>query len=325
MKRMVAVFASVVSVLALSLALCGCSSSTYSPEKKEATVTSPAIAQEGVLRVGVNSSNAPFSAQVSGGIVGLDVDVAAALADEMGLTLEIVDVGTDSEGALKEGTVDIIMSVDSTDTAATCWTSDPYIDSAVALFATDENATMPKKGDKNLTIEAQTSSMSAWEVSNQFGDEAMKGVSDLKTAFSDLSSGKTAYSAADAVIGSYVAHSNSIEAHIVGIMETPSGYCVGVGSDNENLQKAVAAALKSLSDKGIVSVIEKKWLGMALDMSKLAVSEGANDASAYEESDSESDSEKDSSEEVMSEENAGVGEVGSNAAIIEDDGSGNSF
>lgn len=310
MKRIIRIALAAVAVLAVSLALVGCSSapSGFTPEKKKAAVSSPAIAQDGVLRVGVNSSNAPFSAQVSGGIVGLDVDVAAALADQMGLTLEIVDVGTDAEGALDQGTVDIIMNIASTDTAVTCWVSDPYINSSVALFATDKDAKMPK-GDSKDVIEAQASSMSAWEVSNQFGDDALTTVSDLKTAFADLSEGKAQYAAADAVIGSYVAHSNNIDAHIVGIMETPTGYCVGVKSDNKDLQTAVSEALKALGENGTISVIEKKWLGTDIDMSKIEVSEGAS---------SDSGEKADAPAEEITTEG---GEVGSNAAVFESDGS----
>ena len=315
MKRTVKVIVAFAAALALAFAFCGCTATTgsYTPEKKEATVKAPAIGEDGTLRVGVNSSNAPFSAQVSGSIVGIDVDMAAAIADQMGLELEIVDVGSDPESALEKGTVDIVMGVASTDTTVSCWMSDPYVSSASAIFASDEKAEVPTADTKDLTIEATASSMSAGEVSNQFGDDALKSVDKLKVAFEDLASGKVDYVAADAIIGSYMAHANSYEAHMLCIMETPTDYCVGAASSNTDLQKALNDALDALSKDGIVKVIEKKWLGFALDLDSAQKTEGA---------DKQDSSQKEKSEAVdAAAETADTGTVGSNAVEIVDDGS----
>lgn len=312
MKRVVKAFVAATAALALMFAFCGCSATTgsYTPEKKEATVAAPAIGEDGVLRVGVNSSNAPFSAQVSGSIVGIDVDMAAALADEMGLSLEIVDVGNDPEGALEGGTVDVIMGVSSTDTSVSCWTSDPYVSSASAIFSADSEAKLPTGDEEELSIEAQTSSMSAWVASNQFGDEVLNSVDDLKGAFDDLSSGKASYVAADAIIGSYVANSNGIEAFMIGLMESPTKYSIGVASDNTDLQKAVSDALTALSESGMIDIIEKKWLGFDLELSDMPKTEGA-EAEAADSAEAEAEDDTDSEDST----------VGSNAVVLEDDGS----
>lgn len=312
MKRAVKAFVAAAAALALMFAFCGCSAGagSYTPEKKEATVAAPVIGEDGILRVGVNSSNAPFSAQVSGSIVGIDVDMAAAVADELGLSLEIVDVGSDPEGALNEGTVDIVMGIASTDSTVSCKTSKPYISSASAIFSADSEAKLPTGEEKDLAIEAQSSSMSAWVASNQFGDETVKSVDDLKGAFDDLSSGKASYVAADAIIGSYVANSNGIEAFMIGLMESPTDYSIGVLADNADLLKAVNGALDALSQSGMIDIIEKKWLGFDLDLSSMPKTEGA----VAEDAESDKDEEADDSE-------SGDSAVGSNAVVLQDDGS----
>ena len=107
--------------------LSGCASQeTYTPPEKEATLSTPTIGKDGVLRVGVNTQNQPLAGQStsSSNIVGIDADIAAALADNFGLKVELVDVGTDFETALNEGTVDIVMGVDSTDADVTFWKSE---------------------------------------------------------------------------------------------------------------------------------------------------------------------------------------------------------
>lgn len=354
MKRTFTLLAVATMALAAALALGGCSmlgssSDSYTPEKKSPTIASPTIGQDGVLRVGVNSSNAPFSAQVSGNIVGIDVDVAAALADQLGLDLQIVDVGADPEGALDNGSVDIVMSVDTSDSTTTCWTSQAYLRSSVALFSMDGNAGLPNAegssasesedasgdadaesasgaeasstdadggtGTSTVKIAAQSSSMSAWEVTNQYGADMLESSDDLKSAFSALSSGSVNYVAADAVIGSYVAHSNGIDAHIVGIMENPSGYCVGVSSSNTDLQNAVSDALNVIVGNGVVPVIERKWLGSNLDVSSYAMTEGASTSSAQ--GGATSSTEQASGEEITTE----GGSVGSNAVQLSGSGS----
>ena len=379
MKRKFVMIAAVAMTAALAFVLSGCSlletPESYTPEKKDPTVTSPVIGQDGVLRVGVNSSNAPFSAQVSGNIVGIDIDVAAALADQMGLDLQIVDVGTDPEGALEQGTVDIIMNVDTTDTTATCWTSETYLESSVALFSMNPDAPLPfsegeeaaaEEGTEEAAAEegteeaaseegeaaegeaaeeeqptgtvvaAQASSMSAWEVSNQYGEEALYTVDDLKSAFSDLASDKVPYVAADAVIGSYVAHSSAIDAHIVGIMEVASGYCIGASAENADLQAAITEALGSIKGSGIVNVIEAKWLGTSIDVGSYAMTDAASagaeaaaaEAAAAEEAAAEEGSEEAAPEEAADEGSGeeitteGDGEVGANAVEVVDEGGG---
>ncbi|MCH4183886.1 MAG: transporter substrate-binding domain-containing protein [Eggerthellaceae bacterium] len=270
----------VAGVLAMSLLLClgGCSSNTllsstpYSPEMKSAQVAPPTIGENGVLRVGVNSNNAPFASQASGKVVGLDVDTAAAIADELGLKLEIVDVGSDPEGALEDGTIDIAMNIEKSDTNSRSFAlTDPYVQTAVALFAQSGTSAPSSSSLLTQSIEAQSSSLSAWQVTNQYGDSALKTTSDLKGAFADLSSGSTKYVAADAVIGTYVAKVSSCDASIVALLQKSTGYCIGVSSSNTDLKNAVSNALSTIQSNGVMNVIQTQWLGAPLDISSVPV------------------------------------------------------
>ena len=84
MKRASVLVLSLVVALCLALPLAGCSSSNYTPQLKEQSVNDSALNSAGTLRVGINASNPPYAAQSNGSIVGIDVDIAAALADEVG-------------------------------------------------------------------------------------------------------------------------------------------------------------------------------------------------------------------------------------------------
>ncbi|MEG0374305.1 MAG: transporter substrate-binding domain-containing protein [Raoultibacter sp.] len=262
-------------------ALAGCATQEYQPSEKSPTVSPSVIVEQGVLRVGVTTeNNTPFAGQVSGKIVGLDVDVAAAIADSLGLKLELVDVGTDVDTALANKQVDIVMGIEKTTTQVTCWRSEAYVESAVALFAQPGTTDLPTSANAaTLKIAAQSSSMSAWEVRNQFGDEALSATNDLKSAFDQLSGSRATYVAADAVIGTYAAESSNLDVHIVGLMQNPSGYCVGVLDSNAELKKIISDTLVTLSGNGMISIIETKWLGTSLSLADLPKTEGAKKAS----------------------------------------------
>lgn len=264
----------------LALALAGCASQqNYTPPEKTPTISTPAIGKEGTLRVGVDASAPPLAGQSSSSskIVGINVDVAAALADQLGLKLEIVDVGADPESALKDDKVDIVMGIEQSDSDVTFWKSSSYLPTAVALFSTPSNTTVPTKAS-NPEIAAQVSSKSSWQVENEFGDSALVPENDLKSAFADLAAGTVEYVAADAVNGWYAAKANDVDVTIVALMQQLNGYCVGVTDSNAELKQAVSDALASLENGGIVDIIEAKWLGEALDLSSLPLTEGAKAA-----------------------------------------------
>lgn len=257
------------------LASCA-SQEEYTPPEKSPTLASPVIGKDGVLRVGVNTQNQPLAgvSTSSQNIVGLDVDIAAYLADNFGLKLELVDVGTDAQAALDGGTVDIVMGIDKSGTDASFWMSDTYLPTAVVLFSTPGNMTVPTN-EAQPSIAAQVSSKSAWAVTNEFDQGNIVTTSDLQSAFSSLESGEVQYVASDAIIGTYAAHTADDEVQIVALMQQPSGYCIGVLDTNSDLKQAVSDALATLSGNGVVSLIETKWLGTTLDLSALPLTAGA--------------------------------------------------
>ena len=268
MKRASVVVATLVVALSMAVALVGCSSGNYTPQAKEQAVSNSALKSSGTLRVGVNASNAPYAAESSGSIVGIDVDIAAALADQMGLKLELVDVGSSVDTAFTKDNVDIVMGVTKSNSAY--WMSDSYMSSAVALFSLTEGAQAPTSSG-SFSVAAQSSSMSAWEVSDHYGESCLRNSTDLQSAFESLGTGSVNYVAADSTIGEYVVHSSTVQAYPIALLQDPSSYCVATTTTNAALQQAVSEALSSLKNGGVIGVIQKKWLGDAADISSLKV------------------------------------------------------
>ena len=266
----------VACMAALLAVLTGCSSQqSYTPPEKAATLSSPTIGKDGTLRVGVNTDNQPLAGQPesSSKIVGIDVDVAAALADSFGLKLEIVDVGSDAESALKEGTVDIIMGIDKSDSSTSFWRSDAYCLRTWRCSPRRPTRRFPRTSSRRGS--PRRCRRSARAVTNEFDKATFSTTDDLKSAFAELASGQVQYVAADAIIGTYAAHSAGDDVHIVALMQQAGGYGVGVSDANTDLKQAVSEALATLTGNGTIGVIETKWLGTALDLSSTPLTAGA--------------------------------------------------
>ena len=295
-KKMARVCAAALAT-ALAFALGGCSSQEeYVPPLGDPQVSPPAIGQEGVLRVGVNTEKSPLAGRGSEKIIGIDVDIAAALADQLGLKVQIEDIGTDADKALEEGTVDIVMGQETAEEDDAIWHSPQYLPTGVVLFAKEgSNAAVPT-GAVTPKIAAQISSKSAWAVTNAFGEDALVSTNDLATAFSDLSKGDVDFVASDAVIGMYAANLQDVPVEIACLLDTASGYCVGVKKDDTELQKAIQGALEAITGNGVVGVIEDKWLGGAISLEgvqKVEAKAPAADANEAEGEGSEGSEEED--------------------------------
>lgn len=325
MKRLKVLLVGCFAAAIMAVSMSGCSSSQdYTPPAPTPSVSTPVILEEGVLKVGVNAANAPLAGQPTNStkIVGIDVDIAAAIADSMGLKLEIIDVGSDPEAALSEGRVDVVMGVDNADGDYSFWCSESYIPTGIALFtasgagdvsssaagsegasgaegAADGNAAEAATSsapidDSSISIAAQLSSKSAWAAANVYQSANLITTDTLESAFSALSEGEVQYVASDMVVGMYAAHSKDRAIEVVALLQPASGYSIGVNSENAELQQLIADAVAELTGNGIISAIEAKWLGMTMDVGSIPLAEGA--AASH---DSEADDSQDGSDEGL--------------------------
>ena len=270
-------FAAIICAIAAltCVMLAGCQSETYKPSPKEQAVSAAALKQDGTLRVGVNANSAPLAGRPEGTatIIGIDVDVATCIADQLGLKLEVIDVGNDPEAALNAGTVDIVLGVDASATDVPYWRSGTYIGKGVALFGTPNESAIPKPGDSSSSIAAQEGTWSEKRVIDLFGSDALVRVDGLRVALEDVTKGTVRYGAGDFLAGSYLADypDYNIEVQPIALLQDPSGYCIAVPQANTELWAAVEGALKSITDGGMMDIIETKWLGAPIDLNSMTV------------------------------------------------------
>lgn len=254
----------------LCVGLGACAPGNYTPAKKEAQLKIPDILESGKLKVGVDFGNPPMAGQNSKAS-GIDVDVASALADDLGLEVELVDVGTSADLALSNKKVDIVMGVSSTANINEIWKSDIYIKTAPAIFAKD-NLPIPKKGGADK-FSGEMGSVSAIACQEQFDAANVKLENNLSASFEALERGDIKYVAADAIIGTYGARQDQVDADIIALLTQPGGYCIGVAKDKEKLINKIKGSLENLSKGGILAAIERNWLGKTLDLDKCKYTE----------------------------------------------------
>lgn len=269
----------VMLVVALAVGLVGCGGGT--PEEEPAltpVVEPPVIAEEGVLRVGVDMGYPPFAGTANGTKVGIDVDVAAAVAERLGLHLELVDVKpADMTAALDSGEIDIMLgAVPITDAVlANVTTAGSYVVDGPAFFAVSSDdtsasvvATVTPEQIPGMRVGAQASSAAFWELEGEYGEGFVQSFDTLKDAIAALEAGELDVVAGDAVVGAYIARDHP-RVGFAGQFGDAQPLGVSVRKDAVELEAAVRTALDGMAADGVLETIRRKWLG---DVPALTVS-----------------------------------------------------
>jgi polar amino acid transport system substrate-binding protein len=261
------------------VALTGCVGAIR-PASLTPKVAPPVVAHAGVLRAAVDMSYPPFAATVGGQSVGLDVDVAAAIADQLGLKLQLVDAEPSAAATMvTSGSVDIVMGALTVDQAVSSNLAfaGTYLSDAPAVFAA-KDATFPLSAIGVKRIAVQNGSYAYWTLLAQYGETPLVIVPSLDQAFKDVQSGAADVAAGDALVGAYILRGYP---NIKYLGQAASAYPLGVGvsQNGPKLEEAVRSALDALASQGVLDTLRHKWFG---DLPPLKVTDTSvsGDASA---------------------------------------------
>ena len=252
-----------VSVAAM-LVLVGCAGKKET--KLEPKVTPPVIKEAGTLRAGVDLSYPPFAGKDNGKQAGLDLDVAGALAQRLGLKLAIVDVeASKAATALADGTVDVVFSVPFSEAGLTnASLAGSYLTNGPAFFVATEST---KSVDASMTVDtlgsakvgAQEGSVAYWALASELGTAAIVPYPTLREAVTAADKGKVKFVAGDAIVGAYIAR-DFPNIHFAGQLAPAVPVGVAVAAENTKLGDAVRDALDALAADGVLDTIRRKWV-----------------------------------------------------------------
>jgi polar amino acid transport system substrate-binding protein len=227
-----------------------------------------------VLRAAVDLSYPPFGATVKGQQVGLDVDVAAAIAEQLGLKLEIVDATPTAAAEMaRSGKVDIVMSGLTVDQAVSLQLAyaGTYTTDSSAVFATQ--VTTLTIGDlSGNRVAVQNGSAAYWFLLDQYGEQPLVVVPTLQEAMKAVLAGNADVVAGDALVAAYIGRTVPGLKYGGQLMPAfPIG--VAVAQDKAKLEAEVRGILDKLSSQGVLETFRRKWAGENLPRFAVPASE----------------------------------------------------
>ncbi len=227
--------------------------------KKSSTISSSALVNDGVLTVGLKTttSSAPLCVEGdAGSVYGLDVDVAAAVASEMGLSVRYVPV-TDASSLGTE--CDVIMNGRSGNPDAIA-IAGTYVESATCFF---------HRGDATVSAVTDLSGKSVAVQGGSVSETVLDGTGlmmskqtyvNLNEAFDALAAGQVDYVLCEAYPGAYLATLHG-SISFAGALETPETSGIAVDAENTALVGSLRAAFDAISSNGILNIARSRWVG----------------------------------------------------------------
>lgn len=257
---------SVVLVMAVAALVVGGCKAQEAP-KAQPKVSPPAVVKAGILKAGVDMKTPPFAGTDNGTKAGIDVDVAAALAERLGLTVQYVDVAPSAAAtALASGKVDVVLSVPFTGSdAVQITTAGTYLSDAPAFFVANESTGSAEASVtlSSLTagrVAAQEKSPAYWLLVEELGTDGVKAYPTLREALQALDAGEVDVVAGDAFVGSYIGR-DFPKIKYAGQLAPATPLAVAVNAENTDLADAVRSALDELAADGVLDSVRSKWLG----------------------------------------------------------------
>ena len=266
--------AAAVSAAALALTACGGSASTASSAaassvaaSSEAASTSAAAAElttveAGKLTMATNATFPPYEMTTdSGEFEGIDIDTAKAIADKLGLELQIDDMDFDAALlSVQQGKADIAMAgVTVTDERkAVMDFSDSYATGIQSIIVPEGSDIASPDDLAGKKIGTQRGTTGYIYCSDDFGDENVVAYDDGLTAVQALNNGQV-----DAVVIDNAPAQEFIAANpglkILDTSYAEEDYAIGMAKGS-SLEDAVNAALKELKADGTLQAIVDKYI-----------------------------------------------------------------
>ena len=228
----------------------------------------PRIEREGVLRVGLDPTFPPFEVTTEKGLEGLDVDLARALADELGLEAEFVYFGYDGlYDALATEQTDVLISalVIVTGRTRDFAYSEPYFNAGEILVMPSgwSIVEMSDLSDKRLAVELGAQGhVEATQWAKRLPGLTVVPFTGADEALSAVAEGAADAALVDGVSGRlYLKERPDSELTHAAEPVTVEPYAMVVRIEDEVLLDKLDEALTSLKASGEYDKMTARWLG----------------------------------------------------------------
>lgn len=256
-------------MVAMCFAACGNTAADIEDENKAADTGAENNAEDtndteddNVLVMGTNASFPPYEYVENGEIVGIDADIAAAIAEKLGMTLKIEDMPFDSIiSSVQSGLVDVGI--------AGMTVNEERLENVnfSTSYATGVQAVIVKEGSEIASIDdlagkkigVQLATTGDIYATDDFGDDLVEQYNTGNDAVVALKEGLI-----DAVIidnepaKAYVAANEGLT--ILDTEYAVEDYAIAVNKENTELLDKINTALEELIDDGVIDDIIAKYI-----------------------------------------------------------------
>ena len=261
------------SVAALALTACGGSASSVASSAAASSVAGSAAASAGAagdlatvvagkLTMATNATFPPYEMTTdSGEIEGIDVDTAKAIAEKLGLELQIDDMDFDAALlSVQQGKADIVMAgVTVTDERkAVMDFSDSYATGIQSIIVPNDSDIASPDDLAGKKIGTQSGTTGYIYCSDDFGEDSVVAYDNGLTAVQALNNGQVdAVVIDDAPAKEYVAANPGL--NVLDTSYAEEDYAIGMAKGSA-LEDAVNKALEELKADGTLQSIVDKYI-----------------------------------------------------------------
>ena len=272
------------AAMALSLAACGATATVEEPAAEETSSSEAASEEaasteetaettgetaavttvtEGVLTMSTNAAFPPYEMTADdGSFEGIDIEVAGAIAEKLGLELQVDDMDFDAALlAAQTGKSDMVMAgVTVTEDRQTVMDfSNTYANGIQVVIVPEDSAIATIDDLQGKMIGVQRGTTGDSYCSDDFGEDNVIKYDNGLTAVQALNNGQV-----DAVVIDNAPAQEFVEANPgLKILDTEYAneeYAIGVAKGNTQLLDAINGALAELTEDGTIQAIVDKYI-----------------------------------------------------------------
>ena len=244
----------------LALAACGNTSESADSAATAGSSALQEIKDSGKLVIGTCADYPPYEWHLikdgKDEIIGFDIDIAQAIADELGVELEIKDMDFDGLiPALSTGKIDMIIAgMNPTDERkqSVDFTDIYYTQKDALVIKSEDAENIQSENDlKKASLATQKATIQETYLLENFPDAEIQSVPKLNTAILSLVTGKVdAVLMVETVAKQYVEQNEGLEIAGFDVASTPNESAIAVAKDNKDFLDAVNDILDEMKESG---------------------------------------------------------------------------
>lgn len=259
--------------LAASLALFGCSGGSNEQASEPAadeSTGSYTLVKDGTLTVATSPDFPPFENLEGDEYVGFDIDLAKAIAEQLGVECEFTTIQFD-------GIVPAIQAGGQADVGISGITVDPEraesVDFTDPYYIADQSVAVMKGGDitadnakealnaEGMVISVQSGTTGETYAKENFPNATIQPLPNATDCFASMQAGNANAVCMDMAVVEQMVSEAYANAEVVLTEATGEEYAVAVSKDNPELTAAINEAIAALQEDGTIEALTAQWLG----------------------------------------------------------------